>query len=567
MTVIAELQTILTANNTDFLRGMKSAEREVNSFAASARTSFNSIAKLAAGTAAIAVYALGRSVNKTTEEISNLVDTSRRLGTSVASLQALQYAAEQSGIGAEGLNTALGKMLVNLGKAKVSGGEAAEAFTNIGLNAQQLSALAPDEQFLRISEALASIEDPAIRAEAAIAVFGKGGLSVLNGVQDDVRGLANEFKKMGQGLTNEQGDAVEAFGDSIKKTSILMQGLENQIVFSLATAFKPMLDDLTSNSEKMQQFAQAAKLAAEIIKVAFKGVLAVVKVVGVAIEGWKLAVDGAALAAGKLAEIRAKASLQDAKDMGNAEQIKKASQEYNSQVAFVKALRIEISKAAVARAELAKPSKAVAESVGPSGNSKANPIIQEIAAQKSLIEGYNKQLEVAKQAVTLQNQKVQGMRDEQALLNDLVESRGGELEKFKAQGDAAKKLQEELNKMKEDGPTAKGTNMFGKGRSLLDTDSIDSLIDKFKELQDKVNPEDLMKERLNEIQQAFNILTDPKNQFGAGNTDRAQQVELKVVVQAQEGLEARVAQSKANKDVIISTVNEQFNAAAAEIQR
>ncbi len=193
-------------------------------------------------TAALAAgAAMGLAVKSAVAYASRLDDVSNSLGVTTEALARLQYAAKLSGVEADTLNGALNLMRRNLAEAAVNGGPLKDALNNIGLSAADLSRLAPDQQFERITQALSELPAGAARTQAAFAIFGRGAggiLPLLNEGAESIRLLGEEADRLGVALNNVEAAKLGAVGDAGDRAMFAMQGLANTIGLELA----PYLD-------------------------------------------------------------------------------------------------------------------------------------------------------------------------------------------------------------------------------------------------------------------------------------------------------------------------------------
>lgn len=145
---------------------------------------------------------------------SDLALASLRTGIAVEQLSQLKYAAGQAGVDFEGLQAAIQRMNRNLSGLSNST-VATKALKDINLPMQQLRGLKPDEQFKKISDAIAGVESPTLRAAAAMALFGgHGGTTGAQLLPLILQGSAGIGKLMDQanalGLTMSTTDAFAA---------------------------------------------------------------------------------------------------------------------------------------------------------------------------------------------------------------------------------------------------------------------------------------------------------------------------------------------------------------------
>ena len=265
MATIAELQTKLTIDNTGFKRGLNDAQKSVEGFSTKAKLGLAAVAAIITTGVVGAVNFLSNTMNEAQESMSRLVDTSTRLGVGIPELQRLQYAAQQSGIGVESLNNALGKMLKNSAAAASGSGPAEDALKRLGINAQEFVSLGVDKQYLKISEALKGIPSPAEQALIATQLFGKGGIEQLSLLKENVGGLLKEFKGLGLEVTTKQAKSLESYGDSVSKLGSVWAGFKNQLAAALAGPFKKILDWIIATSVEMGGLGVVAKNVASFV--------------------------------------------------------------------------------------------------------------------------------------------------------------------------------------------------------------------------------------------------------------------------------------------------------------
>ena len=171
------------------------------------------------------------------------VDTSRtaaKLGVTTKALSELRYAAKYTGVDTESLDMALMKFSVNLGKVDEEGGATAAALHSIGLNAEKLAAMKPDQALLQIAGAFDRLPDQASKASTAVAIFGRGGVQILPFLSAGKKGIA-ELVKEGDALGITFGD-LEArrlveLEHSFEKVQDTTVGLARELTVELAPAF------------------------------------------------------------------------------------------------------------------------------------------------------------------------------------------------------------------------------------------------------------------------------------------------------------------------------------------
>ncbi len=107
------------------------------------------------------------------------------------------------------------------------------AFDGLGLSADRLKALTPEQQFLAVAAALRRIPDPTARAAAAMAVLGKSGTKLLPVIQD-LDALRTEARRLGASMTAGQAEAAGALADAWDRVTATVGGLATAIGSALA---------------------------------------------------------------------------------------------------------------------------------------------------------------------------------------------------------------------------------------------------------------------------------------------------------------------------------------------
>jgi hypothetical protein len=164
---------------------------------------------------------------------SRLYDLSQRTGLSVEALSALQFAAQQSGTSLDAVEVAIKKMEVGLTKAADGSKEMIGALDDIGLKVSDFQGMNPEQMFAKISGAIAAIPDPARKAAAAVALFGKSGTQLLPMI-NDFKALEAEGKKLGAVMSTEDAKAADALGDAFGALQAAVTGAAMKIGASLA---------------------------------------------------------------------------------------------------------------------------------------------------------------------------------------------------------------------------------------------------------------------------------------------------------------------------------------------
>ncbi|MCC7408664.1 MAG: hypothetical protein IT442_11380 [Phycisphaeraceae bacterium] len=226
----------LFADSSKLIRGLRLAQAKLEAFGQMVRGL--GLKMTALGAAMVAPMLAATKVFAGMGD--DLAKMSARTGVSVESLSELGFAAELSGMSMEDLETSLRKMQKTLVEAASGSAGAVDALAKLGLTAEDLQGLSPDEQLKRIADRLASIRDPALRAALAMEVFGKTGTKLLPLMQDGAAGieaLQRQARELGLTISTQDAKAAEQFADTLE---ILWKVLK-QNVFVIGSALVPLL--------------------------------------------------------------------------------------------------------------------------------------------------------------------------------------------------------------------------------------------------------------------------------------------------------------------------------------
>jgi hypothetical protein len=175
---------------------------------------------------------------------SELHDAADRTGVAVEALGALRFAADQSDVSFEDLQGGLKFMQKNLAGAAAGGKEMQSALADLGLTVGDLAGLSPDKQFELIADRISKINDPALRAAAAMKIFGRGGAQLLPLLREGasgIRRMTDEFRAAGLEISGADAAAADTFGDSLGKLLLQFKTLTFTVGATIVKAIQPFV--------------------------------------------------------------------------------------------------------------------------------------------------------------------------------------------------------------------------------------------------------------------------------------------------------------------------------------
>lgn len=234
-TSIAKVSVALTASTGKFVSGMKKSEKSTEKLNRRLQRS----KKLAAGfMVALGSFAGFAAFNaRTMATIDTLAKTSDKLGIATEQLTSMRLAAELTGVSANTLDMAMQRMVRRVAEAAQGTGEAVKALEELGLDAEYLATLSPDQQFRAIADAMGSVSNQGDRVRLAMRLFDSEGVALVNTLalgRDGLDDVADRANKLGITLSRVDAAKVEQANDAIHMLRMTARGLSNQIAVALA---------------------------------------------------------------------------------------------------------------------------------------------------------------------------------------------------------------------------------------------------------------------------------------------------------------------------------------------
>ena len=168
----------------------------------------------------------------------SLAKTADKLGLATEKLAGLRFAAERfSGFTARQFDLALQRMTRRIAEAAVGTGEAQQALRDLGLDAQKLGRLAPDEAFRQIADAIQGVEGQGQRLRIAFKLFdseGAGLVNTLNAGRDALDEMQARAEALGIALDRDAAAKAEAANDAIAEMRASAAGMAQTLAVELA---------------------------------------------------------------------------------------------------------------------------------------------------------------------------------------------------------------------------------------------------------------------------------------------------------------------------------------------
>lgn len=268
----------ISASATGMAQGVNAAAVELEKLGLQAKKTSRDVGVLrtiAIGRAFVdSVQLVANTFSRFTSGASQAIDASaklsRSLGISFQDLSALQIAADLAGASSDDLAKAFTRAQVTITNAAQGSKQAQQSLAAIGLSVADLQGQSSNVQFETIARAIASIQDPAERAAAAVAIFGRSGAALLPTFAELSSNLARarEFlDKFNGGISDAQAAKIEAVNDAFGLVRKSIEIVAGQVLAKLSPALTDAANQLVDfvASIDISKAAQAAAAAIEAL--------------------------------------------------------------------------------------------------------------------------------------------------------------------------------------------------------------------------------------------------------------------------------------------------------------
>ena len=234
MANIGNLAVSLTANPSGLISGLNQAAAQLQSFARGVSSTLSSVISpaLALPTSVMGFASFAKSG---IDEINRSSKEAAKFGISMRSVAAFEVLAGAAG---EAMDHGLQHLNATLGEARGGSADAISKFSALGLSMRDLAGLGIDQVYRRVADRLAAIRDPAERAAAAHALFGRTGLELTGILAKGAAGFDQAAKAAEDyGLVVRNPGPAKLATAHIREAELGLQGLKRQLGDALSQAY------------------------------------------------------------------------------------------------------------------------------------------------------------------------------------------------------------------------------------------------------------------------------------------------------------------------------------------
>lgn len=282
-----------------FVAGLRTAGARLKAWGESAKQVGAAVQQVGAQMTAIggaASTAIGAATAAFVRAGVELDKLSKQTGVSVENLSRMGFAASKLSIDFDDVAGAVEELNIRMGETIRDGtGPMAEAFQQLGLDAEQLSKLPLPERLGRIADALNGLESNATRGFLADEIFGGDAFKILPLLREGATGiaaLADEADRLGATQNGESVKMAVRLRDVFGEVYTVLSATVREIVTALAPSIQKLgrfVADLAGGiriwvENNRELIVQAAELAVKVtaVGVSLIAVGTAIKAVGVA---------------------------------------------------------------------------------------------------------------------------------------------------------------------------------------------------------------------------------------------------------------------------------------------
>jgi hypothetical protein len=206
------------------------------------------------------VAGLGSMIKKYVEAGDQIDKMSRRTGIAATTLSELKYAADITGASFTDVEKGVKRMAKTIADAGDGMATYIRSFDRLGISVEEIKKLNPEEQFFAIGDAIASIEDPSLRAATAQDIFGRAGTQLLPLFAEGEEGLQKlreEAHKLGIVFDQEAALKAAVLKDAQTALGESMKGLSFTLAENLVPALTNIVGKITEVVTNVTAWAKA----------------------------------------------------------------------------------------------------------------------------------------------------------------------------------------------------------------------------------------------------------------------------------------------------------------------
>jgi hypothetical protein len=224
--------------------------KQVNKSAKSNEHAFDSMKTSAAGVAgamagvATAMAMAEKATSTFFEQADKMSEWNKRaemIGVGTEAITSLSYAAERfAHVSSDVFIDSLKEVRLRISDATIGAGQAVDALERLGLSAEELKRMSPEESFLRVADAIRQVQNSADQIRMTDELFGDAGVQLLPMLKQGKRGiveLQEEAVALGVAFGDDAVAGIEKMNSELAKAKAVTEGIKNSLTIGISGPF------------------------------------------------------------------------------------------------------------------------------------------------------------------------------------------------------------------------------------------------------------------------------------------------------------------------------------------
>lgn len=248
---IASLVVDLSANSASFNSEMAKSKKTAGSWATDVKKYAKAAAAALAASGIAAAAGLVVLTKASMTNIDALAKHADKIGITTKALAGMRHQAELNGVANNALDMGLQRMVRRISEAAHGTGVASTALAELGLNAEELNKLSPDQQFSAIAAAMEDVSNQSDKVRLGFKLFDSGGVGLINVMRGGSAAMAEAQQEADAlGITISRIDAakIEAANDATLRSEQVWKGLGNTLAINVSPFITAMKTDFTESA-------------------------------------------------------------------------------------------------------------------------------------------------------------------------------------------------------------------------------------------------------------------------------------------------------------------------------
>jgi len=265
---IASLVVDIAGNSASFNSELKKSKRNARGWASDVKRHAKVGAAAIAAAGAASAAGLAVLTAESMKSIDALAKTSDKLGIATQHLAGLRHQAELNGVAQRSLDNSLQAMVRRVSEAADGTGTASKALAELGISAEELEKLSPDQQFAKISAEMAGVKNQADKVKLSYQIFGREGIGMVNVMRGGSAAMAESVKEaelLGVAVNRIDAAKIEAANDAAFRSDQAWKGLGNTIAIAVSPVLTQIKTDFVESAKKSNGFKDEVAMGMKII--------------------------------------------------------------------------------------------------------------------------------------------------------------------------------------------------------------------------------------------------------------------------------------------------------------